>query len=196
MKIHQLKEHVCALSQSPNFIHHLWFVEHHLEIIEKIVAELLEKYPEAQETVVRAMVWVHDWGKILTNKGPNEKKVTEEQISLTLPSFGFTPEEISHIREVFKEMEDLTPRKDDFMIETKIISSADALAHYVGPFFALYWYENSNMSIPELIANNLKKAEKDTRKIMLPEVERAAKVRIKYLKEFSASHRPQKYLTF
>ena len=62
-----LKNHVCELANSEKFIHSKWFVEHHLLIIEKIVAELCEVYPQANALVVKSMVWVHDWGKIVTN---------------------------------------------------------------------------------------------------------------------------------
>lgn len=140
------------------------------------------------------MVWVHDWGKILTNKGPDEEEVTHEEIQTKLPLWGFTEAEVAHIAHVFEEMESLNPHGDDFLLETKIISSADGLAHYIGPFFALYWYENPNKSVDDLIADNLRKAERDARKLMLPEARAAAEPRMRLLRENHPSHRPATYL--
>jgi hypothetical protein len=190
----RLKQHVCRLSDEPRFIHHQWFVAHHLNIIEQIVEELLTRYPQADADICRAMIWVHDWGKILTNKGTEEEESTRHEITHTLPDFGFTAPQIKHIHAVYDEMESLKPAGPDFLIETKIISSADGLSHYVGPFFALYWYENPQKSVGELIADNLHKATRDEKKILLAEVGEAAKARIAALRENAAQHRPSKYL--
>lgn len=83
---------------------------------------------------------------------------------------------------------------DNLHIETKIIASADAAAHYIGPFFALYWYENPSKSIESLIADNQKKLEKDQKKVLLPEVAKFLQPRMALLKENDPAHRPVKYL--
>jgi hypothetical protein len=44
----------------------------------------------------------------------------------------------------------------------------------VGPFFSIYWWENSDLSIAELQSRNLRKLKTDwERKIVLPVVKRA-----------------------
>lgn len=190
-----LQTHVCQLAEEPRFIHHKWFVTHHLDIIAQIVEELLVLYPQANATVARSMVWVHDWGKILSNKGPDEDERTIHAVKSQLPQWGFTQPEIDHILTVYEEMERLQPHAEDFLLETKIISSADALAHYIGPFFALYWYENPEQSVNDLIAGNIKKAARDERKLMLPEAVAAAAPRLRLLRENHPDYRPRSYLS-
>lgn len=76
----QLEAHVTQLANEPRFIHHTWFIDHHLKIIEQLVNELCDLYPHANRTVCLAMVWLHDLGKIITNK----QKPREEEDRITL----------------------------------------------------------------------------------------------------------------
>lgn len=59
-RIEEFKKHVRELSANPDFIYHEWFVTYHLELVERIALELLDKYPEAGRDVVLVMVWMHD----------------------------------------------------------------------------------------------------------------------------------------
>lgn len=190
--VENLKSHVCGLAHNPEFIHSDWFVEHHLLIIEQIVNELCEKYPEADALVVKSMVWVHDWGKIVTNKGADEKEATKSQVLDLLSQFGYHSETIGKILHVYEEMENVAARQD-VSLEAKIISSADGLAHYVGPFMSAYWRENAGKPLDVLIADNIRKVEKDKLKILLPEVMAIAEPRMRLVLEHHPRHRPQRY---
>lgn len=190
-----LKDHVCGLASQPPFIHAAWFVEHHLLIIEQLVNELCDKHPEADHTLCFAMVWVHDWGKILTNKGHDEDAVTLREIEQTLPRFGFQPTEITQLQKIYTEMESLQPHGTDFLPETKIISTADAVSHYIGPFFAIYFQEYHHLPLTELIAGNQKKITRDLQKILLPEVLPFVQPRMQLVAEYLSSNRPPRWLS-
>ncbi len=52
----------------------------------------------------------------------------------------------------------------------------------IGPFFSIYWWENSDVSIEELQARNRKKLTTDWEiKIVLPEIKHAFEFQYRYL---------------
>lgn len=185
-KIKELKMKIIQLSADPNFKHHKWFVQWHLDIIEKMCSELLQIYPDADYFIVMGLVWVHDYLKILNL---NESSITEqkERVVGFLSEFGFENEYILKLVDYWEIMESkLTVDLNLEPIEVKIISSADAASHFIGPFFNLYWYENSDKPMDELMQANMKKLLKDwERKIVLPEVKNAFTKRFEFLKEQS-----------
>ena len=64
-ELNQLRKEVCKAARDESFIHHLWFVEYHLNIVYKITVECSEYYPKADLNIMKAIVWLHDYGKIL-----------------------------------------------------------------------------------------------------------------------------------
>ena len=112
-----------------------------------------------------------------------------------LPLFGYDEETIEHIQKCYTEMENIRTHKSGFLLETKIISSADALAHYVGPFMSLYWYENPDFSVEKLIQSNIQKVKKDMHKVLLPEVRKAIEPRLNFILEVDPQNRPDRYFT-
>ena len=64
-KIEAFKAHVTESAANPDFVHHVWFVEWHLKVVEKIALELLDHYPDADRDLVLVMVWLHDYGKTI-----------------------------------------------------------------------------------------------------------------------------------
>jgi 23S rRNA maturation-related 3'-5' exoribonuclease YhaM len=64
--LQNLKSHIIQLCENPEFIHHKWYVKYHLNYVEQISFELCEIYPDADKDTVFALVWMHDYGKIIS----------------------------------------------------------------------------------------------------------------------------------
>lgn len=175
--ISELKEAIIDSSSSPSFIHHKWFVKYHLEIVDQIADELLTFYPSADSTLVKALVWIHDYGK--TIDFDNQYELTLIEGRKLLDRLGFDPKFTNNVIEYMtildKKME---LNISESPIEVQIVSTADGCSHYVGPFMNLWWWENAEKPYEELMEDNYRKAEKDwNRKIVLPEAREAFKNR-------------------
>lgn len=192
--IQDFKAHVIKASQNPNFIHHDWFVELHLNFVEKISLELCEIYKEADRDIVTALVWIHDYAKILNKDREHDSEMLEVG-RIKLLEIGLDKDFVNKVIELLavfeKKMEiDLNTAP----LEVKIVSSADAASHLVGPFWSIYFRENSNKTIPELMESNRNKLKKDwDRKIVLPEVRAAFEARHKFAWEQSGNF-PEKFI--
>jgi HD domain len=197
-KISAFKQHVREVARNPDFVHHKWFVKWHLEIVEKIAAELREFHPEADRDLVEVMVWLHDYGKILDFDDEYGKTLTAGRQKLI--ELGFAPEfvdqPIGYIELLDKKLEvDLRAAP----IEVQIVSSADGCSHMVGPFLEIFWHEATdktftNKTFEELMELGRKKIDKDWKyKIVLPEAREAFEARYKFHREQSGEL-PTKFL--
>lgn len=169
--INNLKQAVAEQAAKEDFIHHKWFVKYHLDIVEKIATELCEKYPDADVFKVIALAWLHDYEKIIDFD--NEYNTHLEATKDLMQRLGF---EVSFIEQMVTDLNIYNAKKNlsAASIEIQIVSSSDAASHSVGPFMCLYWYENPNFSIDELMASNIRKIAVDwEKKITLPEIKEA-----------------------
>jgi hypothetical protein len=189
--IELIKRNVIQMAEDPIFIHHLWYVTHHLTIVEEISLELCDRYPNADVELVSLLVWMHDYEKI-TRQVPPESKISEQDF---LTQFGISSEQIQQVLSSLEIIDRKNPEElRTAPIEIQIISSADGASHLVGPFFSIYWWENPNLSIEELRSRNLKKLTTDwERKIVLPEVKKAFESQYFYLLNSCKPDRPKHY---
>jgi hypothetical protein len=193
--VSDLKQSIITLvTNKTDFIHHEWFVEYHLLIVEKLALELCDQHPSADRDIVLAMVWMHDYGKIIDFA--NQYTVTLTTGEHYLCSLGFTKE---FARKVITNIERLDKKEnlfaDDVPIEIKIVSSADGASHLIGPFFYMWWHENPQKPFRQLMADNFAKSEKDwNKKVVLPEVREAFKDRRHFFLE-QVGQFPEKFLS-
>ncbi len=192
--IQKFKDHVIEACKNPDFVHHEWFVNYHLNFVEKIALELCDKYSEADKNIVLVLVWVHDYAKILNKEREHDEAMFEKSREKLL-KIGFEEDFVNTIINYLSIFEKkLEIDLNNAPIEVKIVSSSDAAAHLIGPFWTIYFKENANKSIEELMESNRKKLKKDwERKIVLPEVKESFLERNRFVNEQSGNF-PQKYL--
>lgn len=192
-KIEALKSHVKQVAANPDFIHHYWFVEWHLDIVERIADELLAHYPKADKDLVHVMVWLHDYGKMLNFADQYRTTQTEGRKKLTELGFdpAFVEKAVSYIETLDRKMEiDMYQAP----LEVQLVSSADGCSHLVGPFMYFWWRENPQKHYEQLMGDTQVKAEKDwTRKITLPEARKAFEQRYRLVME-QGGQLPEKFL--
>lgn len=177
--IEKFKNIVIANFLRKDFTYHEWMVDYHLKIVEKIALELCDIYQDADRNIVQALVWFHDFGKPLDEE--NERVVTIIEGPKVMLECGFTQDFIDKVVEYWQLME----KKNEIdirttPIETQIVSSADGASHFVGVFYPSYFNEDGN-DFSTTQKHLKEKMEKDwTRKIVLPEMQKAFESR--YLK--------------
>ena len=190
-KIVAFRELVKEAASNPQFVHHKWFVQWHLEIVEKIASELCEYYPDADRELVEVMVWLHDYGKIVDFEHEHVATLSEGPKALARVGFSadFAQTAVNYIEILDKKLEvDL----HEAPIEVQIVSSADGCSHMIGPFFHLYWYEHADKPYHELMISDRAKIDKDwNRKIVLPEAREAFEARYKFLVEQTGTLPPR-----
>jgi hypothetical protein len=183
--IGRLKEEVSTAAENPSFRHHKWYVRYHLRIVEELADELLDLYADADANLVRALVWIHDYGKMLTDDDDRSATLVEGRRRLL--EIGFP---LSFVECVI-EYANLIDKKLEFdlreaPIEVQIVSSADGCAHLVGPFYLLWFWENPDTPFETLMCGNRhKERESWERKIVLPEARRAFAVRHRLIMELN-----------
>ena len=177
----RFREMAIAAARNPAFIHHRWYVDHHLLIVERIADELCAHYAQADATLVRVLVWLHDYGKAIDRV--NERVATLTRGRAALLTSGFPAEFVQRAMWCYERFETHATLADA-PLEVRIVSSADGAAHLVGPFYALWWYENPQRPIAVLLSDNRRKALLDwDHKIVLPEVRAAFAARHRLLLE-------------
>ena len=164
----KLKVTIAEKASNPNFIHHTWFIKWHLEIVETLSKDLKRFYPHANDDILIALSWMHDYGKIMDLDNQYDHTYVE-QGRLLMIELGFDASFAMNIAESIKIF-DKKDHLENASIEVRIVSSADACSHLVGPWISLYWHENPDKPFEDIMKENIRKlgTEWDL-KVTLPE---------------------------
>ncbi|MFH1427129.1 MAG: HD domain-containing protein [Patescibacteria group bacterium] len=110
-----------------------WFYNVHLLGVERFAIYLLKKIPKADKEIVMLGVWLHDLQRIRGIKG-NHAKIGAREGEKVMKEFGYKKEKIKKVKEVILSHRcnaSSMPRS----LEAKILSSADAMSHYINDFY-------------------------------------------------------------
>lgn len=166
--LNQLRMFVTEKASNPDFIHHTWFVKWHLEIVETLSKDMTKFYPDADETTLIALGWMHDYGKIVDYDNQYDHKYVEEG-RIAMIKLGFNEVFATKIAESIK-LFDAKNHLENESIEIRIVSSADACSHLNGPFISLYWHENPDRPFEEIMIENVRKLGDEWQlKVTIPE---------------------------
>ncbi len=190
-KLETLQRRVISASEQSNFKHRQWFVTWHLEIVAQISKELLAAYPEANAEVTLAAAWLHDYGKAFGKDTAFTLSAGREE----LEKCGFDTPFIENVVKTIGYVDAHTEMDiSKAPIEAQIVSSADGCAHLVGPFMRLFWHENPDWTIEDLMKENQRKLNHDWKlKVCLPEAKKAFESRLQLQLE-EAGKLPEAFL--
>ena len=93
--IELFKQHVIDQTKNHKFIHHEWYYDHHLKIVEQLTNELCRIYIESNSDIVQTMVRLHDYDKICSIS----KEERDDVYTNILKDFNFEKEFITQIIE-------------------------------------------------------------------------------------------------
>lgn len=151
----KLRAFVTEKAANPDFRHHEWFVKWHLEIVETLSKDMMKYYPEADEDTLIALGWMHDYGKII-DYDTQYDHAHIEQGRKEMIRLGFDEVFATKIAESIKIF-DKKDHLENESIEIRIVSSADACSHLVGPWISLFWHENPQIPFEDIMKENLRK---------------------------------------
>jgi len=182
-KIQQLEEEIKNLHyNAKNIISKFSFKEFwdiHIVPVIKYSKQMSEKYGADLESVWLGAI-LHDIARI-TGEDPHDEIGSEKAYKLLLEK-GFGEEVAQKVKGII-----LTHRCKQYLPETleqKIIASADAMAHFLPPFY-LWVGIYTNKTFAEALESNMKKIERDYNdKIFFEEEKEAVREEYEVLKKW------------
>ena len=166
--VDSIAQEVAEAFQVPAFIYSEWYVQWHLQVVERIALELCERYPDADTSVVRLLAWLHDYGKLFDIVASHA--ATQTHLPTLFAGRNFPRELAQQLLDAIAMIDRKQPEElAQATIEVRIVSSADALAHYESPLMMLHWLSHPGTSVTDALASHCGKMQRDTPKICLPE---------------------------
>ena len=148
-------------ANDPSFKHHKWYVKHHLDYVMAIMKRMPKVMGNWDKEMVD-MVWMHDYPKMVG--GGHDLAIVNTLLTKHRDEdYAHKVVHQLHLMERLKKSDwnSLT----EYSMVAANLSTADALAHYYGPFFQLYIDENPDMSMEEIKKSNRQKLAKDKLKL-------------------------------
>ncbi|MEA3229391.1 MAG: HD domain-containing protein [archaeon] len=163
--IEEIRKKVFDECSNKEFIHHSWYWQHHIIPMLKISLELADKLGIDKE-LIELIVYLHDIAKIrgLDNHAEEGAKIASEML-----------QDIQEKKLILECIAKHNKPSENDSVEVKLIASADAVSHFLSPFFEIYLWENPDKPFDELCTSNIRKAEKDWKRILLPEAQEMAR---------------------
>lgn len=189
-KIEQLEEEIKNLHYNPQITKHSfsdidtkefynWFWNIHIKPVIEYSKRMAEKYGADIEAVWLGAT-LHDIAR-LSDEEPHDEIGSEKAYKILLEK-GFGKELAEKVKKII-----LTHRCRKYPPETleqKIVASADAMAHFLPPFY-LWIGKYSNKTFSEILENNMKKIERDyNEKIFFEDEKRLVEKQHKILKNW------------
>ena len=117
-----------------SFKHHKWYVKHHLDYVMAIMKRMPKVMGNWDKEMVD-MVWMHDYPKMM-GKGRDLSVVNDLLTTHRGEDYAYQVVHQLHLMERLKKSDwnSLT----EYSMVAANLSTADALAHYYGPFFQIY----------------------------------------------------------
>lgn len=189
-KIQQIEEEIKKLHYNPQIAKHSFsdadtkefyysFWDIHVKPVIEYSKQMAEKYKADFEAVWLAAI-LHDVAR-LTEEEPHDEIGSEKAYSLLLEK-GFNKDLAEKVKNIV-----LTHRCKKYPPETleqKIVASADAMAHFLTPFYC--WIgKYSSKNFAELLKGNLRKMERDyNQKIFFEDEKKMVEEQYKMLKNW------------
>jgi len=147
-------------ASDPSFKHHEWYIDHHLDYVMAIAKAIVKSDEPEDQQLIHDMVWMHDYPKMM---GDNDNYELVRELVSKHRSERYTDRLMNQLR----WMEEIKSKAWNGKTTTiaAVMSTADALAHYYGPFWQIYMDENKDKDLGSLKKSNAAKLEKDKRKL-------------------------------
>lgn len=109
-----------------------WFYDIHLLSVEQQAKWLLAKLPKANKEVVMLGVWLHDLQHIRGIKGQHEEVGAKEAVKV-MEQYDYDAQIIKQVKKII--LSHSCFNRKPTTLEAKILSTADAMAHYHKDFY-------------------------------------------------------------
>lgn len=163
-----------------------WVLPNHLQFVAKKAEDISKRF-NANEDMVVAAAWLHDFGDAFIDRHSTEfDEISKREATNVLKKSGYSDEEIKEIFEVIIEPHSCKDNNLPQTIEGKVLATADALAHLTTDFYVQFAWKHmpAGKSYQEYVVWVNEKLDRDfNQKIFFEEIRNQVETRYNALKE-------------